>query len=253
MRTSHPTCQYVPQQSRINAGAKRGDSRHWLNQLSRQAEDSPALASLRQLQIDADRRQSSPMANEAPLQGVFKLLGFYEGDPVYDTSTSQSDFDELAEDLLGESPLAFEDKDYSKSQVSDALKTLAMSGDEKEYMETELADAVHHILSAVDETPSVSSDDEVEVGPSSSDGQQVGKRFFTGQTYHLTVKGMIISKIGRKDLSQLVYKDKSHTNFDFWIERDGHIRAGINNSGGNEVDTGWYLTSDNSDVLKGGL
>jgi len=97
---------------------------------------------------------------------------------------------------------------------------------------------------------STSSDDEdVEVAEEkSSGGQRVGRMFFEGDSYHITVKPKIIATIGERKLSLLVYGDSKHHNFDFFIGRGGVIMAGVNNSGGNEKDTGYIIRSDHSIV-----
>ena len=59
-------------------------------------------------------------------------------------------------------------------------------------------------------------------------GQKVGKITFPGDSYHLTAKKAIIKAIGVKKLSFLVYKDKTHHNFNFWFESDGSIYADQN-------------------------
>lgn len=77
------------------------------------------------------------------------------------------------------------------------------------------------------------------------EGQTVGKLFFPGDSYHLTVKKAVIKAIGVKKLSFLVYGDKDHHNFNFWFEKDGSIFADQNsNRNSKGVDTGYRWTGD---------
>lgn len=79
-------------------------------------------------------------------------------------------------------------------------------------------------IDAPDQLDDEISDDE----PLEETGQKVGKITFPGNSYHQTVKPAIIRTIGAKQLSALVYGDKTHHNFNFWFEQDGSIYAEVN-------------------------
>ncbi len=129
--------------------------------------------------------------------------------------------------------------------VEDEIKTIITiyAGDGPDFAYSSIADAIGWLYKNGLKAQTIdSSDDEVvsegEDRSEEQQGQVVGKLFFPGDTYHVSVKRAVIKGIGVKRLSLLVYKDSKHTNFNFWFEKDGHIYAEQNSDRNSKgVDT----------------
>ncbi len=214
---------------------------------------APVQRRLAHLQGLADayvaRQQTRAVPGTAVMQAKLTIVDF--DDPnTFDAKTKTSELEEIAEYLLEEFGLDFEDAGVGKGDIAGVLRELADSG-EHSMRSYEIKDEVlrraGHVSGGLNDA------NLLEEAPSENavtgKGQRIGHRFFPGDDYHLVVKPAIKSGIPTKHLRRLV-KDKTATNFDFWIDKDGEIFVGSNGSGGHEHATGYYLTQDDK-VIKG--
>lgn len=165
----------------------------------------------------------------------------------FHAGTVVEDINDLAAELFADDP-SYNDNKFTVQDIAKVIQELAASG-EHDLDEYSLRDTIlaTRAATADEQSTEEQSTEEFDVAPvvENVDGQTVGKRTFPGDSFHITIKPKIISAIGKKELSRLVYKKKGKHNFDFWIGKKGEIWAGGNNSGGHEVKTSFVLTEDN--------